>query len=153
MSSHPGSFCWSLLNSGKTVSLSEDTKYRTDMAIFEEEEADSCCLKPFMGSWLRSWWGAGTGLWPIWGVNCGGRLIILDMAVEGDRGGNKRRKREQHVTRAFGRWELVAQRSLCFTKTVGKPLSSNVKQVVNSKPHCVKRRTETQDKALTNTHD
>lgn len=30
-----------------------------------------------------------------------------------------REERVQHVTRAIGRWELVAQRPLCFTKTVG----------------------------------
>lgn len=55
MSSHLGSFCWSLVQvdghnvKGKTMSPSEDIKYKTDMAIFEEK-ADSCCLKAFMGS-------------------------------------------------------------------------------------------------------
>lgn len=105
---------------GTTVSLSENIKYRTHMAIFEEK-ADSCCLKPCMGSATptEELMGAGTALWPTREANSGGRLVILDMAAEGDRGGNRRRKRDQHVTGAFGRWVLVAQRSLCFTKAVG----------------------------------
>lgn len=35
--------------------------------------------------------------------------VIEGRSVEGDQGRNRRRKRDQRVTCAFGKWKLVAQ--------------------------------------------
>lgn len=70
--------------------------------------------------------------------------------MEGDLG--VIREERESVTCAFGKWKLVATLTL-VNKNSWQPLSSNVKQDGNPKPHCVKSHSETQVKTLTNANE